>query len=139
MATALPRHLLANMSNDADMGASPGGSAGSLSGAGSGGDKGSGMGGSGMGMSGGMAGAGGAGAMAGDPRFERVVSGAHEAVDSAAESLAQAAEQLRHKASRMAELEREYMEAARGCVRDHPMASVAAAAAIGWLIGRMSR
>ncbi|MBI5271756.1 MAG: hypothetical protein HY856_18990 [Burkholderiales bacterium] len=124
MATALPRHLYANMSNDADMGSSPGGAAGSVPGAGT---------------SAGMGAAGGAGTMAADPRFERVVSGAHGAVDSAAESLAQAAEQLRHKAARMAELEREYMEAARGCVRDHPMASVAAAAAIGWLIGRMSR
>ncbi len=72
-------------------------------------------------------------------RFERVVSGAHEAVDSAAESMAQAAETLRNKANRLGEMEREYAEACRASVREHPLSYLAGAVLLGVLIGRLSR
>lgn len=71
-------------------------------------------------------------------RFERVVSGAHEAVDTAAESVAQAAERLRNQAQRFTEIEREYAEAARNRVREHPLSAIAAALLLGVLIGRVS-
>ena len=72
-------------------------------------------------------------------RFERVVSGAHEAVDSAAESMAQAAETLRNKANRLGEMEKEYAEACRASVREHPLSYLAGAVLLGVLIGRLSR
>ena len=72
-------------------------------------------------------------------RFERVVSGAHEAVDSAAESMAQAAETLRAKANRLGEMEKEYAEACRTSVREHPLSYLAGAVLLGVLIGRLSR
>lgn len=72
-------------------------------------------------------------------RFERVVSGAHEAVDSAAESMAQAAETLRNKANRLSEMEKEYAEACRASVREHPLSYLAGAVLLGVLIGRLSR
>jgi ElaB/YqjD/DUF883 family membrane-anchored ribosome-binding protein len=71
-------------------------------------------------------------------RFERVVSGAHDAVDTAAESVAQAAERLRTQAQRFTEIEREYAEAARNRVREHPLSAIAAALLLGVLLGRLS-
>ena len=68
-------------------------------------------------------------------RFERVVSGAHEAVDSAAESIAQAAEALRDKANRLGEMEKEYAESCRASVREHPLSYLAGALLLGVLIG----
>ena len=81
----------------------------------------------------------GAGDSAAQQRFERVVSGAHEAVDSAAESMAQAAEALRNKANRLGEMEKEYAEACRASVREHPLSYLAGAVLLGVLIGRLSR
>lgn len=75
---------------------------------------------------------------AAERRFERVVSGAHEAVDTAAESVAQAADRLRSQAQRFTEIEREYAEAARNRVREHPLSAIAAALLLGVLIGRVS-
>lgn len=71
-------------------------------------------------------------------RFERMVSGAHQAVDSAAESMAQAAEALRVKANRLGELEAEYADAARGQVREHPLSYLAGALLLGVLLGRLT-
>lgn len=89
----------------------------------------------------GAAGAGGTGTGDSDAqqRFEKVVSGAHEAVDSAAESVAQAAETLRNKAARLSEMEKEYAEACRASVRDHPLSYLAGALLLGVLVGRLSR
>jgi hypothetical protein len=72
-------------------------------------------------------------------RFEKVVSGAHEAVDSAAESIAQAADALRDKANRLGDMEKEYAEACRSSVREHPLSYLAGALLLGVLIGRLSR
>lgn len=81
----------------------------------------------------------GTGDSAAQQRFERVVSSAHEAVDSAAESMAQAAETLRNKANRLGEMEKEYAEACRASVREHPLSYLAGAVLLGVLIGRLSR
>lgn len=72
-------------------------------------------------------------------RFEKVVSSAHEAVDSAAESMAQAADALRDKANRLGEMEKEYAEACRASVREHPLSYLAGALLLGVVIGRLSR
>jgi phage-related tail protein len=80
-----------------------------------------------------------AGSAGGQQRFERAVSGAHEAVDSAAESIAQAAEILRDKANRLGEMEKEYAEACRTSVREHPLSYLAGAVLLGVLIGRLTR
>lgn len=72
-------------------------------------------------------------------RFEKVVSGAHDAVDSAAESIAQAADALRDKANRLGDMEKEYAEACRSSVREHPLSYLAGALLLGVLIGRLSR
>jgi hypothetical protein len=72
-------------------------------------------------------------------RFERVVSGAHEAVDSAAESVAQAAERLRTQAQRFSDFERECAETCRARVRDNPLSYLAGALVLGVLLGRLSR
>jgi len=76
---------------------------------------------------------------AAERRFERVVSGAHVAVDSAAESVAQAADRLRTQAQRFTDFEREFADAARGRVREHPLSAIAAALLLGVLIGRLAR
>lgn len=89
--------------------------------------------GNGNGSSAGRAGA------SGNQRFERVVSGAHEAVDTAAESIAQAAEALRDRANKLGEMEKEYAEACRSSVREHPLSYLAGALLLGVLIGRLSR
>lgn len=90
--------------------------------------------------SGSATGANGAGGAAGrGERFEKVVSGAHDAVDSAAESIAQAADALRDKANRLGDLEKEYAEACRASVREHPLSYLAGALLLGVLIGRLSR
>lgn len=72
-------------------------------------------------------------------RFDKAVSGAHQAVDSAAESIAQAADALRDKANRLGDMEKEYAEACRTSVREHPLSYLAGALLLGVLIGRLSR
>lgn len=81
----------------------------------------------------------GSAASAAHPRLDKVVSSAHEAVDSAAESMAQAAETLRNKADRLSEMEKEYAEACRASVREHPLSYLAGALLLGVLVGRLSR
>jgi ElaB/YqjD/DUF883 family membrane-anchored ribosome-binding protein len=72
-------------------------------------------------------------------RFERVVTSAHEAVDTAAVSVQQAAEKLRTQAQRFSDFEEEAAEACRARVRENPLAYLAGAVLVGVLIGRLSR
>src|SRR5689334_1612031 len=74
-----------------------------------------------------------------DRRFERVVSSAHEAVDTAAESVQQAAEKLRGQAQRFSDFEQECAEACRLRIRENPLSYLAGAVLLGVLIGRLSR
>jgi len=53
--------------------------------------------------------------------------------------LAQAAELLRNKAERLNEIEKEYAEACRSSIREHPLSYLAGAVVLGVLIGRLSR
>jgi ElaB/YqjD/DUF883 family membrane-anchored ribosome-binding protein len=72
-------------------------------------------------------------------RFERVVSSAHEAVDTAAESVQQAAEKLRTQAQRFTDFEQECAEACRVRIRENPLSYIAGALLLGVLIGRLAR
>jgi len=80
---------------------------------------------------------------------DRVAQSAHEAIDRAASTAAPALEQLQSaatnaaqtmqdKASAFGEMEEIWLESARTCVREHPLATVAVALAAGMLISRLS-
>lgn len=82
--------------------------------------------------------------------IERVVQGAHEAIDRVAATTIPAVEQLTQKAShagdvlheradRLGELQEQLLEDARHTVREHPIASVLGAVALGMLVARLTR
>lgn len=71
----------------------------------------------------------------GERSFDRAVHATHEAVDRAAESLDQAADRMRQSYDRMCAAEKEWAEACRTQVREHPLAMVLAAVGVGVLIG----
>lgn len=90
-----------------------------------------------------------AGGQAGDV-LSRVVQGAHSAIDRMAETAAPAVQRvqdgvqsasdtLSRKADDARELGDEWAESLRCTVRDHPLAAVATALAVGVLIARLSR
>jgi ElaB/YqjD/DUF883 family membrane-anchored ribosome-binding protein len=85
-----------------------------------------------------------------DDVMNRVVQGAHEAVDRVAEKAGPAVERIRSGVSGAAEslhthaeefgaLQEQWMQSARSCVREHPLATVAVAVAVGVLLSRISR
>ena len=78
----------------------------------------------------------------------RAVQGAHETVDRLAEAVTPAVEHLTvaiddagealsEKASDALALQQEWTAALRDAVRDHPIAAVLAAAAVGLLVGKL--
>jgi len=80
--------------------------------------------------------------------LERAVQGAHETVDRLAESVAptvdhltsaveDAGDALNAKAVDVMALQREWTAALRDAVRDHPIAAVLTAAAVGVLVSKM--
>lgn len=80
----------------------------------------------------------------------RVAQGAHETVDRLAEkatpavqklesTVAQANETLHHQMERARELGDEWTDNVRGTVREHPLAAVGVAFALGMLFSRLSR
>ena len=80
---------------------------------------------------------------------DRVAQSAHEAIDRAASKATPALEQLQSaatnavhtaqdKATAFGEMEEIWLESARTCVREHPLATVAVALAAGMLISRLS-
>lgn len=82
--------------------------------------------------------------------LSRVVQGAHSAIDRMAETAAPAVQRvqdgvqtasdtLSRKADDARELGDEWAESLRCTVRDHPLAAVATALAVGVLIARLSR
>lgn len=90
-----------------------------------------------------------AGGQAGDV-LSRVVQGAHSAIDRMAETAAPAVQRIQdgvqtagdtlsRKADDARELGDEWAESLRCTVRDHPLAAVATALAVGVLIARLSR
>lgn len=83
-----------------------------------------------------------------DAMLERAVQGAHETVDRLAEAAAPTAEQLtaaiegagaelNAQADDVLALQREWSDALRLAVREHPIAAVLGAAAVGVLLGKL--
>lgn len=81
--------------------------------------------------------------------IERVVQGAHEAIDRVAATTIPAVEQWTQKAShagdvlneradRLGEIQDQWLDDARHTVREHPIASVLAAVALGMLVARLT-
>lgn len=90
------------------------------------------------------------GSLDGSELVSRVAQGAHETVDRLAEkatpavqklesTVAQANETLHHQVERARELGDEWTDNLRGTVREHPLASVGVAFAIGLLFARLTR
>lgn len=86
----------------------------------------------------------------GNELVSRVAQGAHETVDRLAEkaapavqklesTVAQANETLHHQMERARELGDEWTDNVRGTVREHPLAAVGIAFALGMLFSRLSR
>ena len=80
---------------------------------------------------------------------ERVVQGAHDAVDRAAERAVPAVERLRsgissageslnQRAERLGQVQEQWLQSCRSTVREHPIGAVAAGVLVGWLLARMS-
>lgn len=85
-----------------------------------------------------------------DELLQRVVQGAHETIDRLAERAAphvsrlqegvhDANERLHAKADALRETGDEWTESLRDTVREHPIAAVATALAVGMLIARLTR
>lgn len=90
------------------------------------------------------------GSMGRNERMERVVQSAHQAVDTLAAKAAPlvdrfssgldgASGQMHDRADQLTAMQEEWVESARTTVREHPLASLAAAVAVGMLISRLSR
>jgi len=87
--------------------------------------------------------------MSADRTLERLVQGAHQAVDSLAakagpaverlkSSMDTASESMHQRADQLNAMQEEWIESARTTVREHPLASLAAAVAVGMLISRLT-
>jgi hypothetical protein len=68
----------------------------------------------------------------------RVVHGAHATIDRLAESVSSAGESLNTGAGHVRDVGDEWAESLRITVREHPLAAVAAAVALGMLISRLT-
>jgi ElaB/YqjD/DUF883 family membrane-anchored ribosome-binding protein len=84
-----------------------------------------------------------------DRTLDRFVQGAHQAVDTLAAKAAPAVERLKssmgtasesmhERADQLSAMQEEWIESARATVREHPIASLAAAVAVGMLISRLT-
>ena len=71
------------------------------------------------------------------PAVDRLASGAHEAVDRIAGAAAQAADALGAKAEHLKGVQVRVMDAGRGYVREHPVASLGIALAVGFVLARL--
>ncbi|KQP35609.1 YqjD family protein [Pseudorhodoferax sp. Leaf274] len=68
---------------------------------------------------------------------ERASAGAHQTVDRMANGVAEAAQRLDAKIDRVRATPNQALEGAREYVAARPLKTVAAALALGWLIGRI--
>lgn len=82
--------------------------------------------------------------------LDRVVEGAHQAIDRLADGaaphvqrlqqgVADAGDALHERAGQAREMGDEWVESLRGTVREHPLAAVATALAVGVLIARLTQ
>lgn len=81
--------------------------------------------------------AGGAGGAEPGRSFDRAVNATHEAVDRAAASMDRAAQRVREGYEHACAVEREWADACRDRVREHPLACVAVALAAGVVVGSL--
>jgi ElaB/YqjD/DUF883 family membrane-anchored ribosome-binding protein len=70
---------------------------------------------------------------------ERVSDGAHRAVDTAADRANALADRFGERADELMEMKEDWVEAARGYVREHPVASLGIAVAAGYLLSAILR
>ena len=70
--------------------------------------------------------------------IDRVAAKAGPALEQLQSAATTAAQSLQDKAATLGEMEEQWLESARTCVREHPLASVAVAVAAGMLISRLS-
>ena len=70
---------------------------------------------------------------------ERAGNTAHEAVDRVTQTAGQYAEQIGQKAEEWLEMKDDWVEGARGYVREHPIAALGIAAAAGYLLHMLTR
>ena len=66
--------------------------------------------------------------------IDRLSSGAHQAVDKVAQAATAAAEQIGQRSTELRARQMELTDAARECVRRHPMASIGIALGVGVLL-----
>ncbi len=82
--------------------------------------------------------------------FQRVVQGAHDTIDRLAETAAPhvqrlsegmsgAGETLQARMGAARDMGDEWTESLRQTVREHPLAAVATALAVGWVIAKLTR
>ena len=71
--------------------------------------------------------------------IERVSDGAHRVVESAADRANALADRFGEKADELMEIKEDWMEATRGYVREHPVASLGIAIAAGYLLSAILR
>lgn len=76
-------------------------------------------------------------AQAAHEAIDQVASTAEGALDQLNTSASQAAQTLEDKARELGDLEYQWLEALRDCVRDHPVASVLTAVAVGVVVSRL--
>lgn len=66
--------------------------------------------------------------------IDRLSSGAHQAVDRVAQAAATAAEQIGQRSTQLRARQVQFSDAARECVRTHPIASIGIAVGVGLLL-----
>ncbi len=74
-----------------------------------------------------------------EARVDRVVKGAHDAVDRIAAKAAPALDAMHAHADQLSAMQEEWMNTARTTVREHPLAAIGAAVVFGMLIARLAR
>ena len=72
-------------------------------------------------------------------QIERVSDGAHRAVDQAASRAGAIADRFGEKADELMEMKEDWVEAARGYVREHPVAALGVALAAGYVMSAILR
>ena len=71
--------------------------------------------------------------------LDRVVQGAHDGIDALADTAAPHVQRLQEGFAVARDTGEEWAESVRCTVRQHPLASLAAAAALGMLVARLTR
>lgn len=74
-----------------------------------------------------------------EPLVDRLAQSAHAAIDRMAEKAAPAVDSFSAKAGQFSTMEEEWVQAARSCVREHPIASITLAVVAGMMLGRIVR